>query len=67
MAKRGALKVFLRSEGGPRKMFVINIFCIRPPLQVFVNGPSESQIIEYAITTELVFIAYDLNQEKKFP
>ena len=23
---------FLRYEGGPRKIFVINIFCIRPPL-----------------------------------
>ena len=30
--KKGALKFFLRSESGPRKIFAINIFCIRPPL-----------------------------------
>ena len=30
--KGGALKFFFRSEGGPRKIFAINIFCIRPPL-----------------------------------
>ena len=32
-------EIFLRFEGGPRKIFAINIFCIRPPLQVFVKGP----------------------------
>ena len=32
MAKKGGPEIFLRSEGGPRKIFAINIFCIRPPL-----------------------------------
>ena len=30
--KKGGPWIFLRSEGGPRKIFAINIFCIRPPL-----------------------------------
>ena len=32
MAKRGALKFFCSLKGGPRKIFVINIFCIWSPL-----------------------------------
>ena len=28
---------FLRSKGG--KIFCVIFFCIRPPLQVFLNGP----------------------------
>ena len=38
--KKGGGWIFLRSEGGGGwKIFAINIFGIRPPLQVFVNGP----------------------------
>ena len=38
--KKGGPEIFFQSEGGLRKIFAINIFCIRPPLiLVFVNGP----------------------------
>ena len=43
--KKGGPEIFLRSEGGPRKFFSIYIFCIRPPLQVFVNGPLVSVLL----------------------
>ena len=42
---------FLRSEGEPRKIYAINIFCIRPPLQVFVNGPLDMLEVLAWVTT----------------
>ena len=48
--KKGGPEIFLRSEGGPRKIFAISyfFFCIRPPLQVFVNGPLSSNTLACA-------------------
>ena len=37
--KKGGPEIFLRSEGGQKKNFRDKYFCIRPPLQVFLNGP----------------------------
>ena len=48
MAKRGALKFFCGLKG-PRKIFaIIYSFCIRSPLQEFVNGPLSSNTLARA-------------------
>ena len=41
--KKGALKFFLRSEGGTPKIFQNKYFLHQAPLQVFVNGPLYTQ------------------------
>ena len=44
--KKGWPRKVLRSEGGSDKIFAM-IFCIRPPLQVFVNCPLQRVITLY--------------------
>ena len=52
MAKRDGPEIFLRSEGGPK-----NIFCIRPPLQVFVNSPLLLRCWYFSILYDTSFIS----------
>ena len=51
MAKRGVPWNFFAVWRGPQKIFAINIFCIRPPLQVFANSPLKSILADPEMST----------------
>ena len=64
--KKGGPEIFCGLKGGGQKNVCDNIFCIRPPLQVFVNGPlglhmktySWSKIILLRIWTIDIFFVH---------